>query len=407
MEKYDQLIDWLFSQIPNYQNQGGSAYKPGLENIEKLLQEIGNPQELFSSIHLAGTNGKGSTAHILSAIYQANGYKVGLFTSPHLQDFRERIKINGELVDRSFVQDFMESNKEHFKSIGATFFEITTAMAFEAFKTYEVDIAIVETGLGGRLDSTNVLAPELSIITSIGLDHTAFLGDTIPEIAGEKAGIIKANTPVVIGELQVEAEEVVRIKATKENAEVHKAEARSIKMDLLGTYQQANASMALKAVELLNDKFPTHPHEVEKGLMNVAQLTNFRGRLHLIQHKPAFIVDAAHNPAGIENLFKELSEMGYNGFHIIFGASNDKDLREMMKAFDGSFDYYLSEFNSARSTNKTQLKDIADEMGLNYTLYDSPFNAFRMAASACMQNEAIVACGSFFLLEEVYDFIEG
>ena len=286
---YDEVVNWLFQQIPNYQNQGGSAYKPGLDRIRDLLEEIGNPQEKIKTIHVAGTNGKGSVSHILAAIFQQQGYRTGLFTSPHISDFRERIKIDGKWVSEDFVLNFFNTNKSIIDQIAPSFFEITTAMAFEAFVSHKCDIAIVETGLGGRLDSTNVLIPELSIITNIGMDHQHFLGDTLEKIALEKAGIIKTGRPVVIGDILPNLQSLFSDVAADKKSAIHFSSDRdseAYKTDLLGRYQQRNIHTALTAVACLKTDWELAAEKIGQALQNVSALTNMRedfkklGQLH-------------------------------------------------------------------------------------------------------------------------------
>ncbi|MBT8327635.1 MAG: bifunctional folylpolyglutamate synthase/dihydrofolate synthase, partial [Bacteroidia bacterium] len=288
---YEQTLDYLYTKLPMYQRIGKQAFKKDLTNIIKLCDALGNPQNNFKSIHIAGTNGKGSTAHILSSIYQNNGYKVGLYTSPHLVDFRERIKLNGQLCSKEFVIEFTESIQHLIDDIQPSFFEITVAMAFSYFAQEMVDIAIIETGLGGRLDSTNIIEPIASIITSIGFDHMDMLGNTLTAIADEKAGIIKDQVPVIVGEIADEPLEVIKNKAKLLNAPIHKTLMQEMETDLLGDYQLWNIASALKCVEVINNLLPTEEHKNKEALKQVGSLSNFVGRWQILNKQPLVICD--------------------------------------------------------------------------------------------------------------------
>ncbi|UKN03211.1 bifunctional folylpolyglutamate synthase/dihydrofolate synthase [Paracrocinitomix mangrovi] len=403
MSKYDQAIEWLFTQIPNYQKQGGSAYKPGLDNILKLLRSMQNPQEFFRSIHIAGSNGKGSVSHVLAAIYQANGYKVGIFTSPHILDFRERIKINGVPVSEQFVLDFLDAYKTDIQKLDSSFFEITTAMAFEAFKQYEVDVAIVETGLGGRLDATNVLVPELSVITNISLEHTQFLGDTLEKIAYEKAGIIKENRPVVIGEKQLETTLVFEEIAKQRKSTLFYASDVLLKSDLIASYQKKNLATAWKAVEVLNDVFPVDDEISKNSLLNVSELTAFTGRFQLISSNPRIIIDAAHNADGIKNLIGELENLNFEKLIIVYGTSSDKDLSAIFPLLPKNATYFFTEFNSLRSAKIEKLEQEALKFGLKHTCFKKVKLAMSTAKRDADSKDVILIFGSFFLLADVLE----
>ncbi len=315
---YTEVVDWLFQQIPNYQHQGGTAYKPGLERTLELLEAVGNPHHQIKTIHVAGTNGKGSVSHILAAVFQAHGYKTGLFTSPHITDFRERIKLNGTWIDPDFVVGFVENYKSHIQAINPSFFEITTAMAFLAFAQHRCDMAIIETGLGGRLDSTNVIQPQLSVITNIGMDHTAFLGNTLTEIATEKAGIIKKEVPVVIGDILPDLKPTFGQIAGQNNSPIFFSTDKPIQIqqtDLLGSFQQRNLRTALCAVEVLKADWNLNDDIIKSALKKITSLTNFRGRMQQIGQFPRIIVDAAHNEDGIETLLQELSLIDFENLY--------------------------------------------------------------------------------------------
>lgn len=400
---YNGVINYLFNQLANYQKVGAKAYKPGLGAIIDLLNELSNPHEELKTIHLAGTNGKGSTSHILASILIENGYKVGLFTSPHIKDFRERIKINGKLVSEQAVIDFVSTNKMVFDKLNPSFFEICTAMAFSIFSNEKCDIAIIETGLGGRLDSTNVILPEVSVITNIGIDHTNFLGTTLEKIAGEKAGIIKPNIPVVIGEYQKETFGVFQSKAIENSSDLTLTQQRTdIKTDLLGQFQQKNCSLALEAIQVLMHRgWYLDNAKTKISLTRVKQNTGFIGRLDKISSFPDVIVDASHNPDGIQNLFNEISLFDFDNLHCIYGTSSDKDIHKIMALFPSDAKFYLTEFSSERSMKLDELKNNAKKYNLNYSLHSIPKDALSVAKQSSSSNDLIVIFGSFFLLEKI------
>ncbi len=399
---YQAVVNWLFSQLANYQKQGSKAYKPGLGNINALLKHLSNPHHSFKSIHIAGTNGKGSVAHILTSMAIENGYKVGLFTSPHIKDFRERIKINGLPVEENQVTSFVNANKTFFEDINPSFFEITTAMAFHIFAKEQCDIAIIETGLGGRLDSTNVIDPELSVITNIGLDHTEMLGDTLTQIAGEKAGIIKEKKPVIVGELLKETKDVFIEYAAEKKAPLHQPEIKSFETDLLGVYQQNNISLAWDALQILKNK-GWYFDDVKSlnALKRVKKNTGFKGRLDLVEDSPRVIVDAAHNKQGIELLLKEVETIEYERLHCVYGSSSDKDYFENGVLFPKTGQYYFTRFDSDRSVTREKFEAFGKHYELNYTCYESPEHALKSAKERAGKNDLIVVFGSFFILEKI------
>jgi len=398
---YNETVDWLFKQLPNYQLQGSTAYKPGLQTITSLLKQIGNPEKNLRFIHVAGTNGKGSVSHMLASIFQEHGYKTGLFTSPHLHDFRERIKINGELVSENFVVDFVEKYKNDWQKLAPSFFEITTAMAFEAFKQNECQICIIETGLGGRLDSTNVIVPELSVITNIGLDHTAFLGDTLAKIAFEKAGIIKKNIPVIIGESNSETKPVFKNMAQMQNAElIFATPIAKVEMDLFGSFQQKNAATVFAAVIKMRELgWNLIPQTIFTGFKNVVANTNFQGRFQTISLNPRVIVDGAHNVDGIKVLFNEISQLTFKKLHLIYGASNDKDLEEIFNLFPIDAEYYFSEFDSMRTTKLEVFEKLSAAKKLNANFYSYSSDAIAMTYESANEDDLICVFGSFYLIE--------
>jgi len=400
--KYQSAIDYLFNQLANYQKTGSTAYKPGLDNIKILLNSLNNPEKNLKTIHLAGTNGKGSTAHIIASILIENGYKVGLFTSPHIKDFRERIKINGKIISQKDVTNFIENNRQNFKTISPSFFEITTAMAFYLFNQYKCDISIIETGLGGRLDSTNVIEPEVSVITNIGIDHTEFLGNTIEEIAVEKAGIIKYNTPVVIGEFNPITYEIFQSQSKEKRANIVISDQQKVETDLLGQFQQQNCSVALTTINVLKEKgWYIDNKKTQIALTRVKYNTNLRGRLEQISLNPKIIIDASHNEDGIRNLFKEVSLMTFNNLHCIYATSSDKNVEDIMSLFPKQATYYLTTFNSKRSLSPNELEIKAKKYHLSYSIYKNIDKALESAKQTYHQGDLILIFGSFFLLEKI------
>lgn len=399
---YQHTVQWLFDQLPNYQLQGQSAYKPGLKNIEQLLDLTGHPEKDLRFFHVAGTNGKGSVSNMLASIMQEHGYKTGLFTSPHLHDFRERIRINGEMVSEKFVIDFVARYKDLWKEIQPSFFEITTAMAFAAFKENGCEICVIETGLGGRLDSTNIITPVISVITNISLDHTQFLGNTLEEIASEKAGIIKSNVPVVIGEWNDETKPVFERTAISKNAPLHlAAPVTDIRSDLQGWFQKKNIATVLKTIEVLQESgWNLNTEKVQGGLMHVSRNTQFKARFQKLQDNPTVIVDAAHNEDGVKTLFGEITRMKFDKLHLIYGAANDKDLKSIFKLFPKDAMYYFSEFNSKRSVLVDDFIKLADEFNLNADFFSYSSDAIAAAYESANENDLIVIFGSFYLVQE-------
>ena len=399
---YQSAIQWLYSQLANYQSQGGSAYKPGLDNIKALLKGLGDPHLRLRAIHIAGTNGKGSTAHAIAAMGIENGYKVGLFTSPHIKDFRERIKINGVFVDEAFVVNFVEKNQKLFEKINPSFFEITTAMAFKAFADSNCELVVIETGLGGRLDASNVLLPILSVITNIGIDHVQFLGDTRPKIAVEKAGIIKKNVPVCIGELDDEIAPVFIAKAKEENAVIYQPEKRVFKTDLLGGYQQLNISLAILAIEVLSERgWFFDAQKCKHALTRIKRLTQFGGRLELLQKDPIVLVDASHNAAGIKLLFEEIKQFKYNELHCVYGSSNDKDYDKSFSLFPKQANYYFTRFDGPRSLSEQDFLLLGKKYNLKFNYFNTAELAYESAKLKAKEGDLILVFGSFFILEKI------
>ncbi len=398
---YKQASDWLLSQ-PDYQHSGNAAYHPGLDTIKKLLDWLGNPERKVATIHVAGTNGKGSVSHILASVLQENHYKVGLYTSPHFKDFRERIKINGTPVREDFVVSFVERLQPLMKDLKASFFELTTALAFSYFDRERVEIAVIETGLGGRLDATNVLVPLVSVITSIGNDHAAILGDSLPLIAAEKAGIIKDGIPLVLGDVPTETLPVFIDVAKKKKTEIHRAAELKIDSDLTSAYQQKNLNVANVVIELLRArKWQLNKNDVSNGYKNVVINTGFQGRMQIAGTKPEIIYDAAHNGHGMSALMEEIRQRKFDKLHVVFAAASDKALGEIFLCFPTDAIFYLTEFKSPRAQKIQELSKYASERGLEHSLYIDSREAFDKAKATAAKDDLIVVCGSFYLLAEL------
>ncbi|WGH76990.1 bifunctional folylpolyglutamate synthase/dihydrofolate synthase [Tenacibaculum tangerinum] len=399
---YEQVLDWMFAQLPMYQRQGQTAFKKDLTNIIAFCNELGNPQQKFKTIHVGGTNGKGSTSHMIASILQEAGYKVGLYTSPHLKSFTERIRINGEEISREAVVEFIEKNKAFLEKQRLSFFEMTVGMAFEEFASQKVDIAVIEVGLGGRLDSTNIITPEVSVITNIGLDHTQFLGETLPEIAFEKAGIIKKNVPVVIGERQKETEEVFVMKANECNAPIVFASdtKQHYKTDLLGDYQQNNVTTAVTTIHQLKE-FTISEENITNGLLHVVSNTNLKGRWQVLQEHPKVICDTAHNKEGLLYTLKQLEKEKYKQLHIVLGVVSDKNLNEVLPLFPKKASYYFCKPNIPRGLFVDKLKEQADVFSLKGKVFDSVNQAFEKAKNNASEEDVIYVGGSTFVVAEV------
>lgn len=401
---YKETTEWMFNKLPMFQRQGAAAYKPDLSNIQALCYELNNPQKYFKSVHVAGTNGKGSTSSMLASILQEAGYKVGLFTSPHLKDFRERIKINGNLIPEKFVVDFVKKHKDFFEEKELSFFEMTTGLAFDYFAKEKVDVAIIEVGMGGRLDSTNVIDPLLSIITNIGFDHKQFLGDTLGKIAYEKAGIIKHRTPVVIGETTEETKAVFRTIAKLNSAEVHIAENLNFPhydCELKGYYQNKNIKTLLTAVSLLKVHFAISEKNIKNGLLKVVQNTGLLGRWQVLNDKPFVVADTAHNAHGLVYVVEQLNDLKFDKLHIVLGLVNDKDLNEILPLFPKNAIYYFCKPNVPRGLDASILQNGAKKFGLNGNVFYSVTNAYEEARKNATTKDAIFIGGSTFTVAEI------
>lgn len=421
---YTQTIDYLFSKLPMYHRIGAAAYKDNLDNTLNLCKLLGNPEKKFPSIHIAGTNGKGSVSNITASILQESGFKTGLFTSPHLIDFRERIRINGEPISEQFIIDFVAKNKTQFEEIEASFFEYTFALAAEYFAENQVDIAVVEVGMGGRLDSTNVVNSIVSVITNIAFDHTQFLGNTLDKIAKEKAGIIKPEVPVVIGETQEEIMDLFIESAFDNDTTIIFADNRyvarfnsdalldinfegdsflsNIKFPLQGIYQEYNVPTALQTIETLKSEGWKIPKSaIKKGLENIVKNTGFSGRWQIINKKPLIICDTAHNEAGLSLTLKQLKSIPKKNLHIVMGVVNDKDVEHILPLFPKDAIYYFCKANIPRGLDAEILKNIAENFDLKGKCYESVKTAFETAKRNAEKEDVIYVGGSTFIVAEV------
>ena len=426
---YTETIEFLYSQLPMFTRIGAAAYKKDLHNTIALCKAFDHPEKKFKSIHIAGTNGKGSTSHMLAAIFQTAGYKTGLYTSPHLKDFRERIKINGEWIEEQFVIDFVEKSRTLIHEIEPSFFELTVVLAFEYFAEQQVDIAIIETGLGGRLDSTNIITPELSIITNIGWDHMNLLGDTLQKIAAEKAGIIKHNIPVVIGETLPETRSIFEAKAVAENAPVLFSEEQyaikntvlkvnelsctftnqqeksvTISSDLPGIYQQKNIRTVLTAVDVLIDKGYNLTSEiVQSALTQVKKLTGLHGRWELIHENPFVILDVGHNEDGVKQIMLQLSATGTapSSVRIVIGMVKDKEVDKVLQLFSSEYQFYFTNAHIPRALPAKDFMEKAATFSLRGNAYDNVNDAIKQAISDSNKTDLIIVCGSVFVVGEV------
>ncbi len=430
---YKETIDYLYQQLPMFSRVGQAAYKEDLHNTIALCNALNNPQQKFKSIHIAGTNGKGSTSHMLAAVLQKAGYKTGLYTSPHIKDFGERIRINGKMISESFVVGFVERTKAISEKVQPSFFELTVAMAFEYFAEEKIDIAIIETGLGGRLDSTNIILPILSVITNIGFDHMNILGNTLPEIASQKAGIIKENIPVVIGEILPETINVFVQEANKKNAPVYLAPemfvteyiesagplllcniknkrtniVEKLRLDLTGLYQVKNCTTLLCCIEQLKHTGFSIPEKaLHEGLENVKSLTGIKGRWDVVKCAPAIILDVAHNKDGIQQVLKQLS-LSYPAanIHFVLGFVKDKDISTVLSLFPGNASYYFTNAHIPRALPHTALKVLAEEKKLKGNSFDNVNDAIAQAKAVAKKNDVIMVCGSFFIIGEIEESI--
>ena len=426
---YQETINFLFTRLPMFSRIGAAAYKADITNTILLCEAVGNPQEKFKSVHIAGTNGKGSTSHMLAAILQSAGYKTGLYTSPHLKDFRERIKINGEEISEEFVVDFTERISPFIDKIEPSFFEITVAMAFEYFEKNKVDIAIIETGLGGRLDSTNIIKPEVSVITNIGMDHMNLLGNTLQAIAGEKAGIIKKGIPAIIGAVLPETEKVFTDKALQVETSITIAsqqkwisdwhhdkqhlvatvahhqedeQQQTYELDLPGIYQLKNLITVLETIKILRQKgWIIEEKFIKSGLKNVKKLTGLFGRWQILQQHPTIVLDVAHNEDGIRQIVQQLETEVYTKLHIIIGMVKDKEIETVLSLLPQSATYYFTKAQIPRALDEVVLMNLALKYNLSGASFPNVNDALTAAKTTAGNDDLILVCGSVFIVGEV------
>lgn len=426
---YQQTLDYLFSQLPMFQRIGAAAYKADLNNTLAICKLLGNPENKFKSIHVAGTNGKGSTSHMLASVLQSAGLRVGLYTSPHLKDFRERIKINGEMIPEKSVVDFVEKHKTDFEKIQPSFFEMTVGLAFDYFAKEKIDIAVIEVGLGGRLDSTNVITPLVSVITNISYDHVNLLGNTLEKIAEEKAGIIKSKIPVVIGERQKEIEHVFIDKAKqlkselyfanevfdvkpellkKGNYQIYKVEDKSgvlfdqLECELLGNYQKKNIATVLCALHEINKVgFAITKEDIQKGIQKVVKQTSLLGRWQILSEQPLVIADTAHNEAGIREVLNQLEHTPHEKLHFVLGMVSDKDITKILFMLPKNAKYYFCKANIPRALPAYELSLEAKKVGLKGEIYACVQDAYVAAKQNASENDLVFVGGSTFTVAEV------
>lgn len=425
---YSQTLEYLFSQLPMFHRIGALAYKANLDNTIALCNSLKNPQNSFKSVHIAGTNGKGSCSHMLAAIFQSAGYKTGLYTSPHLKDFRERIRINGEMIPEKVITDFVENHKSNFERMQLSFFEWTVGLAFDYFANEKVEIAIIETGLGGRLDSTNIITPELSVITNISYDHIQLLGDTLEKIAIEKAGIIKPNTPVVVGERQEKIDSVFLEKSKINKSEITFASdyfvaekiknngelqtfnvfkdavlfLKTLEISLVGNYQQKNICTVLQAViQLQKIGWKITEEDIRAALKNIQSMTGLMGRWQKISDAPLTICDVGHNKAGIEFILEQLKEYKYDTLRMVIGVVNDKDISGILEMLPKKATYYFCKANIPRALNETELKLSGKTFGLIGEAYTSVKVAYDQAKTDSSIKDLIFIGGSTFVVAEI------
>jgi dihydrofolate synthase/folylpolyglutamate synthase len=424
---YSETIDYLYHKLPLFSRVGSAAFKKDLTNTRILCEYLGNPQHQFKSVHVGGTNGKGSVSHMLASVFQSSGYTTGLYTSPHLYDFRERIRVNGQVADEDYVISFVEKIKPVIEDIQPSFFEITVAMAFDYFAQKKVEMAIVEVGLGGRLDSTNIITPELSVITNIGWDHMNMLGNSLEEIAAEKAGIIKEGVPVVIGERKKETDPVFLDQSIKKNSPIAFAEdqynlisqewknnhtiitvkkegqgVRSFELDLPGVYQQKNLLTVLNALDILQkDGYQITDAAIHEGLKNVRQLTGLMGRWEILRERPMVILEVAHNKDGMEQMLQHLKLLSFGKLHMVIGMVKDKDAAQVLSLLPRDAKYYFTQAQIPRALPAKELKEKAANFSLTGKVYRDVNEALYEALHNVSMDDLIIVCGSIFLVAEV------
>lgn len=425
---YNETLNWMFNKLPMYQRIGAAAYKADLNNTIDILNYLDNPQNSFKSVHIAGTNGKGSVSHSLASVFQEAGYKTGLYTSPHLRDFRERIRINGSMISEEEVVKFIDEHKKKLEELELSFFEMTVAMAFDYFRKEKVDIAVIEVGMGGRLDSTNVIMPELSVITNISLDHVKFLGENERAIAAEKAGIIKKETAVVIGETQEESKDVFIQKAEENNSEIYFADKiihcekqdvysidyqifnilkdnqlylKDLKFPLLGNYQKKNLATIICSLDILRDKFKIEDTHIYEGLSNLVKSTGLMGRWQVLCRQPLVVADTGHNVAGINEIINQLSETKYSKLHFVLSVVNDKDIEGILQLLPKEAEYYFCKADIPRGLDAGILAEKANSCGLKGSVYNSVTEAYKSALGNAKDDDLVFVGGSNFTVAEV------
>lgn len=426
---YQQTLDYLFSSLPMFQRQGKAAYKANLDNTLAMEAHFNHPHKQFKSIHVAGTNGKGSVSHMLASVFHEAGYKTALYTSPHLKDFRERIKITGTEIPKNYVVDFVAENKSFFEKLKPSFFEMTVAMAFKYFADEKVEVAVIEVGMGGRLDSTNIISPELSVITNISKDHTQFLGDTVEKIAIEKAGIIKKGVPVLIGQSTDESKPVFIGKANEKNTDIYFAEDYfqadyalftvdekqsfqvhsgkkmvypDLQLDLLGTYQKYNLLTVLQSIKLLQEKgFSIDKEHIYKGLAKIKKNTGLTGRWQIIGYNPRIVCDTAHNEAGIREVIKQIESTPYKNLHMVIGMVNDKNIDKVLSMLPKHARYYFCRANIPRALDEKELLEKSHAYNLKGVAVSKVIDALHLAKKEADENDFIFVGGSTFVVAEV------
>lgn len=400
---YEEAVEYLFSQLPMFHRIGAAAYKPDIGNISQLSADLGNPHLKFPVVHIAGSNGKGSTSHLIASVLMEAGYKVGLFTSPHLKDYRERIRVNGKKIDPSFVANFVEQSKESWKSIEPSFFEITTALAFHYFAEQKVDIAIIEVGMGGRLDSTNIVQPLVTAITSISKDHTQFLGDTHELIAREKAGIIKQNIPIVLGELPIEAKtEIEKIAHEKDSNIIDSTILNAPKSALEGSYQLFNERTAFGILqELQKSNWNISEEHIQSGFLRVIENTHLMGRWQVIGNAPLTVAEVAHNEEGISFLSQKIKSLSFKKLHMVIGMVNDKDHSQVLSLLPKEAEYYFVQADIPRALPKEELQIKALEFMLKGNCYSSVHSGLKAAHENSSVNDLVIVTGSIFTVAEI------
>lgn len=400
MDNYENTLQWMFSQLPMYQQKGKQAYRPDLSRMEAFCSHLNSPEKKIKTIHIAGTNGKGSTAHMIASVLQEAGYRVGLYTSPHLRDFRERIKINGAFIEKQYIVKFIQNNLNYFDLTSLSFFEMTVGLAFSYFFDKKVDYAVIEVGMGGRLDGTNLILPELSIITNIGFDHTQFLGNTLPEIANEKAGIIKPKTPLIIGETHEKTKEVFIEKAKMLNSQIIFADQQKFvgfSSDLKGSYQKKNIQTA--SIALLRLKID--PKIINSGLMKVIPNTGIQGRWQILANNPLTIADVAHNQEGLDYVIPQIKSQSYNKLHLVLGFVKDKVAEKLIKLFPENAIFYFAAPNIPRALPIADLEKVSNNLNLNFKTFPTVAQAMSKAQLMAGSDDLIYVGGSTFVVAEI------